>query len=213
MYACLKATASEAHVFVITADQRGSRISDDLVPRALEIVRAAAPDAPVLGPERTIGDEIQVAVADADAALAIILALSRSQRWSIGLGIGDVEEPYPASIRAARGSAFIRARDAVGDAKRAPGRLSIAPDASPHASDAQALIRLLIDVRDRRTDEGWEVYDLLAQGMTQRDAAQALGVTAAAVSLRARAAGLRIEEGALPALVRALSAAGNAPTP
>jgi DNA-binding NarL/FixJ family response regulator len=72
-------------------------------------------------------------------------------------------------------------------------------------ADAEALVALLIELRDRRTPEGWEVYDLLADGLTQRDAAARLGVSEGAISLRAKAAALRVEEAAVPALERALA--------
>lgn len=192
-------------MFVITADQRASRTHDDLVPDALDQLRAIGGDRLVLVPERTAGDELQAAVDDAETVLALLLQLARTRSWSIGIGIGTIDETASPSIRAARGAAFVRARDAVDRAKRAPGRLAITGGAG--GADAEALVRLLVDVRDRRTDEGWEVYDLLATGVTQREVAAALGISDAAVSLRARAAGLRVEEGAVPALVRALARA------
>ena len=68
----------------------------------------------------------------------------------------------------------------------------------------EAYLRLLVDLRDRRSAQGWEVADLLAQGLTQKRIAAQLGITPTAVSLRAKAAGLRLEEAALPALVRTL---------
>ena len=71
--------------------------------------------------------------------------------------------------------------------------------------DAEALVRLLVDLRDRRTAEGWEVYDLLAEGITQREAAARLGISEGAVSLRVKSAGLRTEEAAVPALARVLA--------
>src|SRR5690606_9993160 len=78
--------------------------------------------------------------------------------------------------------------------------------ASPHSDgdDAEALIRLLVELRDRRSPEGWEIYDLLAAGDNQREAAERLGISEGAVSLRAKAAGLRAEEAAVPALERIL---------
>ena len=66
-------------------------------------------------------------------------------------------------------------------------------------------MRLLVELRDRRTAEGWEVYDLLAEGITQREAAARLGISEGAVSLRVKSAGLRTEEAAVPALVRVLT--------
>ena len=119
------------------------------------------------------------------------------------MGIGAVETPLPASVRAGRGEAFVRARDAVERAKRTPTRLAVT-GGDETAEDAEALVRLLVELRDRRSVEGWEVYDLLADGLSQREAAERLGITEGAVSLRAKAAGLRAEEAAVPALRRVL---------
>ncbi|WP_347978739.1 DNA-binding protein [Microbacterium sp. ProA8] len=190
-------------MYVITSDQRDSRTSADLVPAALSAVATHAPRGAALAPERTAGDEVQVAVTDAAAVLAILLDLTRAGRWSVGVGVGDVETPLPDSVRAARGEAFLNARDAVDRAKKATTRVAItAPEGG---ADAEALVRLLIELRDRRTAEGWEVYDLLAEGITQREAAARLGISEAAVSLRVRSAGLRTEEASVPALIRVLS--------
>ncbi len=189
-------------MFVITADQRASRTSEDLVPAALDAVIALGAAHLVLAPERTAGDELQVAVTNARTTLAIALHLTRAEQWSVGVGVGNVEQPLPPTVRAARGSAFLHARDAVDRAKRTPTRIAIA--GGQGAADAEALTRLLIELRDRRSAEGWEVYDLLAAGMNQRDAAAQLEISESAVSLRARAAGLRSEEAAIPALEHVL---------
>ena len=190
-------------MYVITSDQRDSRTSADLVPAALAAVRTQGRQGLALAPERTAGDEVQVAVADADAVLAIVLDLTRTGNWSVGVGVGEVESPLPDSVRAARGDAFVNARDAVDRAKKASTRLAITgPDGE---TDAEALVRLLIELRDRRTAEGWEVYDLLADGITQREAAVRLGISEGAVSLRVKSAGLRTEEAAVPALTRVLA--------
>lgn len=198
-------------MFVVTADQRDSQVSDDLVPAGIDAVSSAAGRRLALAPERTAGDEIQTAVADAGAALEIVLQLTRLRTWSVGLGVGDVDQPLPANVRAARGAAFVHARDAVDRAKRAPTRVALT--GGPDAVDAEALLRLLIELRDRRTPEGWEIHDLLAEGMSQRDAAAHLGITEGAVSLRARNAGLRTEEAAAPALERVLERLDRAISP
>jgi DNA-binding NarL/FixJ family response regulator len=184
-------------MFVVTADQRDSQVSDDLVPAGLHAITAAAGPRLALAPERTAGDEIQTAIADAAGALEIVLQLTRLGTWSL------VEEPLPANVRAARGPAFVHARDAVDRAKRAPTRVALT--AGPEGQDPEALLRLLIELRDRRTAEGWEVHDLLAEGLNQRDAARRLGISEGAVSLRARNAGLRTEEAAAPAVQRLLA--------
>lgn len=189
-------------MFVVTADQRDSRANEDLVPSALAVVTRQGTTALALAPERTAGDELQVAVAEPAAVLSIVLDLTRTGQWSVGVGVGDIESPLPQSVRAARGEAFVNARDAVDRAKKAPTRLAIT--APSEGDDAEALVRLLIELRDRRTPEGWEVHDLLAAGRSQREAAALLGISEGAVSLRAKAAGLRAEEAAVPALERVL---------
>lgn len=195
-------------MFVITADQRGSRSGADLVPQGLAAVSTAAGDRLALAPERTAGDELQAALPDPDAVLEVILELTRSGTWSVGVGLGAVDEPMPAQVRAARGPAFVNARDAVERAKRATTRVAIS--GGDEAADSEALVRLLVELRDRRTAEGWEVHDLLARGLAQKEAAARLGISEAAVSLRVRSAGLRTEEAAIPALRRALRRADAA---
>ncbi|GGD44400.1 transcriptional regulator [Microbacterium faecale] len=193
-------------MFVITADQHDSRASADLVPAALDVIVRYGGSALPLPPERTAGDEVQALVATADAALDIILALTRTHRWSVGLGAGTVDDPLPNDVRAGRGSAFIHARDAVDRAKKAATRVAVSAD---DAEDAEALLRLLIELRDRRTDEGWEVYELLAGGITQRAAAEQIGISESAVSRRVAAASIRVEEAARPALARVLARLGE----
>lgn len=193
-------------MYVITADQRRSREGADLVGPALEAMARIGGDALRLAPERTAGDEVQALVADPAAALAIALELTRAGTWSVGIGSGGVEDPLPDVVRAARGTAFLHAREAVEAAKSAPTRVALRGDDAGAAADAEALLRLLIELRDRRTPEGWEIHDLLATGISQRQAAEALGITESSVSRRVRAAALRTEEAAIPAIVRVLGA-------
>lgn len=197
-------------MFVITADQRGSRTSADLVPAGLAAITELAGRL-ALAPARTAGDEVQAAIPDARAVIDVALHLARAQSWSIGIGIGGIEEPASGDVRAARGAAFVNAREGVDRAKKAPTRIAVV--GGEEGADAEALLRLMIELRDRRTAEGWELHDLLAEGLTQREAAGRLGITEGAVSLRARNAGLRTEEGAVPALERLLRRADEARTP
>ncbi|MFT3798694.1 DNA-binding protein [Microbacterium sp.] len=191
-------------MFVLTIDQKASRDGADLVPAALAHLAQGSAERLLLAPERTVGDEIQVACRDAATALSIALDFSRRRHWSIGIGVGAVDAPLPDTIRAARGTAFIRARDAVERAKRTPTRLAITGNPG---QPAEALVRLLIELRDRRSEKGWQIYDLLESGLTRQQAADALGISAAAVSLRAKAAALAAEQDALPALADALASA------
>lgn len=197
-------------MFVLTADQRSSRTSHDLVPATLVRVGELGGERLLLPPQRNAGDEIQALLRDADATLEIALDLLRAESWAIGIGIGEVDRPLPDDIRAARGTAFLHAREAVDRAKSSASRVAVvaAPDAdaadADAADDAEAVLRLLAHLRERRSPQGWEVADLLARGLTQKEAARRLGVTPAAVSLRARAAGLRVEEQAIPTIRRLL---------
>jgi hypothetical protein len=192
-------------MFVITADQRSSRSSRDLVPDALQRIGEVADGRLVLAPQRNAGDELQVLLADPGATRDVALDLLRTGRWSVGIGAGEVDTPLPDDVRAARGAAFVHARDAIDAAKGAPGRVAVAADDREAAADVETVLRLLSDLRDRRTVQGWEVADLLAAGLSQKQASERLGITPTAVSLRAKAAALRIDEQALPSITRLLA--------
>lgn len=194
-------------MFVITADQMHSRSRPDHVASALHLITTRHPTL-ALPPERTAGDELQTLVKDAATVLAVVLDLHRERQWSIGVGCGSVRRPLPPSIREATGGAFFAARKAVTRAKQRNTRFALANDATSAASqtaDTEALIDLLLLLRDRRTTGGWELHDLLATGINQQEAAARLGISEPAVSSRARAAGIRAEQSALPALATLLA--------
>ena len=113
-------------VFVLTLDQQYSRSRDDRVEELLDRLNARGEHGGVLRSfERTAGDEAQGVVSAPAAVRDIVLELVRDDGWHIGLGIGPVDDPLPASTRAGRGPAFLRARQAVDKAKTAPHRLSV----------------------------------------------------------------------------------------
>ena len=167
----------------------------------------------MLPADRTAGDEIQAATNHPGTALELVLHLTRDGNWSVGLGIGDVRLPLPEATRAIAGSAFILARDAVAFAKKRSTRFAIAiePGRLPDAEILEPFLDLVLQLRARRTPEGWQLYDLLRTGITQAQAAVRLGVTPQAVSLRAQSAHLRTEFAAHAALVRLLDATGAPP--
>lgn len=214
-------------MFVITADQVGSRAHADRVNDMLTTLNAR-PDL-VLPAERTVGDELQLLTADAAAALDIILVLTRTGTWSVGCGVGGVQHPLGSSVRSSSGAAFVAARDAVERAKSTPTRFALrgatgaagadssdtdseATSETHSATHAEALIDLLLVVRSRRTDEGWELTDLLAAGLTQAESASRLGITPQAASQRARATDWRVEKAAVPALISVLEAVDSVVT-
>ncbi len=194
-------------MFVITADQVGSRERPDGAPAQIAQLVERFGDRLVLPPDQTAGDEIQLLADSADTALGIILQLTRSTSWSVGLGVGEMRRPIPAAARLATGSAFFAARDAVTAAKRSDTRFALraAPLVGARAGEhVEALIQLLLLLRERRSEAGWEVVDLMSTGQRQKDIAAVLDISPAAVSMRLRTAGWRAEEAAIPALIELL---------
>lgn len=202
-------------MFALTADQVDSRHSDDLVEGQLTELARLGGARLLLPPDRSAGDELQLATADAATALAAVLHLTRDGRWSVGLAIGEVRYPLPTSTRALAGSAFELARRAVETAKKRQLRfaLEIEEGRHPDVATLQPLIELLLQLRARRTPEGWELAELLREGLTQKQAAKRLGITPQAVSLRAQSAHLRIEIAAQTALATLLGESSSPSDP
>jgi len=118
-----------------------------------------------------------------------------------------VREPLGRDIREATGDAFISARTAVERAKKRATRFALASTAAPaEASDLEALVDLLLILRARRSEQGWEMRDLISRGLTQADAATELGITPQSASKRVRTAGLRAEDAAIGPLARLVDA-------
>lgn len=177
-------------IAILTVDQRGSQSGPDLVPDVLDVLNS-----PALGPtarpfERTAGDEVQGVLANGAATVARIALLLRSGSWNIGLGLGPVEEPLPASTRAGRGEAFVLARQAVTRAKQHPSHVSVVGADHYRADQIETVAWLWAGVLTRRSVRGWEVADLLKTGISHAEAAHRLGISQSAVSQRAQAAGL-----------------------
>ena len=192
-------------MFIITADQIDSRHRNDVAGAMLGLLNERYADRLALPVDRNAGDEIQALISDADTALAIIADLTRTGEWSVGCGAGRVRTPLPAHTREASGPGFVAARTAVERAKNAQLRFALASGSQREAPETEALINLLLVIRSRRTPEGWELFDLVAGGATQVAAARALGISPQAASQRARAAGIRTELAAIPALSAALA--------
>jgi hypothetical protein len=191
-------------MFAITADQVDSRHGTDLVGGVLAERDGWRDRGVLVGPDRTAGDEFQLLLDDPAATLDAVLRLTRDGLWSVGLGVGAIETPLPATTGEARGSALIAARAAVDAAKHAPRRFAVVAEGVDDDAAVGALVGLLLEVRGRRSAEGWEVADLMAEGLPQARIAERLEVSPQAISLRARAAAVRLELDALPALARAL---------
>jgi hypothetical protein len=176
-------------VLVVTVDQRGSRRSPDLVPGLL----ASLADVPAVRAfDQTAGDEVQGVLDDPAALVVVVERLLRQDAWHIGVGAGPVERPLPAAARAGRGPAYVRARTAVTAAKTSPWHLRVlaGEESAPQARALETVLWLWAVVLARRTARGWEVADLVAEGLTYDETATRLGITPSAVSQRAQAAGI-----------------------
>ncbi|MGH8893562.1 MAG: hypothetical protein ACRDWY_09720 [Actinomycetes bacterium] len=180
-------------MYVLTVDQRGSRRTSDRVDGLLAAL-GSNPAAYVRGFERTAGDELQGVLDDPPTVVDLVLRLVRDNAWSVGVGVGPVNEPLPESTRAGSGGAFNRARDAVTRAKSRPTGLAVTGGyPAADARRAQTALDLLAAVVARRSDRGWEAVDLAAEGLTQIEVADRLGVSKQAVSQRLQAAGWHLE--------------------
>jgi len=183
-------------MFVVVADQVGSRTGSDRVPAALGSLGDLAALLPF---ERTAGDEIQGLLEEPAAVVAVLERLTRLGEWRIGIGAGAVDSPIPESTRAARGPAYLAARAAITAARTSPVDLALTlppnvrgeayRDVIEAGDDAETALWLLRSVLARRSQEGWELMDLLDQGLTSARAADRLGISPSAASQRlARAA-------------------------
>jgi hypothetical protein len=119
--------------------------------------------------------------------LGVIL---RAGGWSVGLGIGTVDEPLPQDARAGNGPAYVHAREAVTRAKSTPHRLGVVGADGYGAERLETVLWLWAGILERRTPRGWEVHDALSTGLSFAEAGRRLGISQSAVSQRAQAAGL-----------------------
>jgi hypothetical protein len=203
-------------VFVVTADQVDSSHTPDLAGSAVRFLNRDFGAALAAPADRNAGDEIQALTDDPMAATRIVLELTRHGQWSVGLGVGGVRKPLPASTREANGPAFVAARNAVTRAKGEPLRFAVEATVSDPAAftaaEVEAVFALVLMLRQKRSAAGWELYELLERGLSGREAAERLSISAPAVSSRAKAAGLRAESAALPALIKLLTHLDRAAT-
>jgi hypothetical protein len=193
--------------YVLTVDQRASRRTADRVPEVLSMLEGAV--RPLLGFERTAGDEFQGVLAEPDDVVGVVLLLVRHGGWSIGIGAGAVQTPLPRSTRAGTGQAFLSARRAVEAAKQRPTRLAVRGAVPVEASDAQAVLSALAVIIERRSDQAWEAIGLVDGGRTQADAAGELGISRQAVGQRLAAGLWDLERDLRPTAARLLDRAAG----
>jgi hypothetical protein len=73
-------------------------------------------------------------------------------------------------------------------AKQVPAHLSVVGDDDYRADQLETVLWLWADLLERRSERGWEVADLIAEGLSHAEAGARLGVSQSAASQRARAA-------------------------
>ncbi len=172
-------------VAVLTLDQRASRRTVDGVPELLDLLsRAPRPTRPF---QRTAGDEVQGVLLDAASTIETVGMVLRAGGWNIGLGVGAVEEPLPEEARAGRGAAYVAAREAVTRAKGTPHRVAVVGADPYRGEQLETVIWLWAGLLERRSTRGWEVHDLLADGLSYAQVGERLGISQSAVSQRAQA--------------------------
>lgn len=193
--------------YVVTADQRASRRSADLVADLLPRLNSEVPT--LLPFERTAGDEFQGALDDADTVVDLVLRLVRDGEWSIGVGAGPVQTPLPASTRAATGPAFLAARRAVDAAKQRAQHLAVRGSVPVEAGDAQAVLSALAMLVERRSEQAWEAIAEVEGGRTQAEAAATLGISRQAVGQRLAAGLWDLERDLRPTAGRLLARAAG----
>ncbi|WAP51047.1 MarR family transcriptional regulator [Arthrobacter sp. ATA002] len=195
-------------MFVLTIDQKGSRSGRDRVPDLLELLRGLPMDLPF---ERSVGDEVQGLTADAGTAVDAALRALKDGHWSVGIGVGAVHTPLPASTREASGPAFVAARDAVERAKKTGDRPPVAVTGPAGAAEAEAVLVLIGRLIRDRTAEQWRVLEQVEPGTrgAQSAAARKLGISPQSVGKTIARAGWQEEWAARPAAAVLLARAGE----
>ncbi|MFW0794687.1 hypothetical protein AAFP30_12820 [Gordonia sp. CPCC 205515] len=196
-------------MFVMTVDQRGSRRDIDRVDAVLDTLADTATVRPF---ERTAGDEIQAVLDDPTVVARLCVQLSTDGHWSVGVGVGVVEQPLPESTRAGRGPAFEFAREAVDAAKSQRIPLAVRGADTRRCTHAQTAARLVADVITQRSEQGTEAVTLMRSGITQSEAAQQLGISPQAMSQRLRSARWDIEDDGYALLADLLATANETTT-
>ncbi|MDQ0077300.1 MarR family transcriptional regulator [Arthrobacter oryzae] len=218
-------------MYVLTIDQRGSTGDRDRVPGLLAELHGISTGGRF---ERSVGDEVQGVVEQPAEVVEIALHSLRSGQWYVGIGVGAVDLPLPASPREGSGPAFVAARMAVEKAKSAAAHVPLSvvsgglrrggaatPAAEPGilaCANAEAVLRLIGRLVQDRTEAQWKVVDTLrvlqqdvaARHGTQKLAAAKLGITEQSVSRAVLRSGWQEEWAARPAAGMLLALAHDA---
>jgi len=154
---------------VIILDQRDSRSNADLVTSCSTQFNQDLGSALRLPFERTAGDEMQALIGEPEALGRIVRQALAGGHWTIGIGVGAVEEPLPDSVREGRGPAYWAARQALvsagGQRQDRPVAVRCAEGHSPESDEAAAMalercLGVLAFILNRRTDKQREAADI-----------------------------------------------------
>ncbi len=178
----------------MTIDQRKSRERTDEVPGLLDILARVETQR---GFERTIGDEVQGVLDSPEQVTLAVRLLAARTGWHIGIGIGPVDTPLPASTAEGRGEAFYAARRAVEAAKGAPAHLVVDPETA-HSSLAESALRLVVWTFENIRSQSRRYIDrrLDHPESTQHDIAEHFDVSQQAVSRVLSPGGVELIKGA-----------------
>ncbi|MDN6303810.1 MAG: MarR family transcriptional regulator [Brachybacterium sp.] len=197
-------------MFVLSLSGRpghGRTVSDP-VPALLEALADLELPLPA---ERTVGPEALVLAGRAEEALEVLLRAAEVGGLAVGLGVGAVERPLPASVREIAGPASAAAEEAV-RAAAATSQVPLVVRAadSRHqdtAADVEAVLQLVGWMIRARSRGQWEAVRALRHdpAATQAQLAERLSVTQQTVSRAVKTSGWREESAAHPLAVRLLS--------
>lgn len=191
-------------MYVLTADQRGSRRQGSRANQRMQELTARYEHDLIMPIAHYAGDELQCITDSAETVTAISTDLV-DDGWYVGIGIGrGTLGTTPAD---SHGPAFELARDAVTEAKSLPWGLAVRGEEPASAADAEAALAMLEGIRSKRTESGRDIAKLAAELGTITAAAEALGISVSAASKRARIALLRHEAAGIPLANRLLEAA------
>jgi hypothetical protein len=180
-------------MFVLTIDQRDSRMGPDLAPETEEMLNRDLGDLLVRPFERTVGDELQAVTEQPRAVSDLVRRLAEAGRWWIGVGIGAGE--LGETSRLSRGPAFVNARHAVEAAKGSSGPVAVRAADAAAGRHAETALAALYEVVAERSAKMHEVAALRRAGRSGAEIADHLSISRQAVSERLRRGRVAREEG------------------
>lgn len=184
------------------------RGGEDPVPALLA---ALAPLPLALPAERTAGWHVLALAPRSEIALEVLLRALETGGFAVGLGIGTVPAPLPASVRELTGGAASAAAEALRAAEvtsTVPVAVRAAdPRQADTVEDAEAVLRLIGWMVRTRNRGQWRAVRALREDptATQAQLAERLGVTQQTVSRAVQTGGWREESAAHPLAERLLS--------